>query len=157
MTTSTRIRPITMHDFDEILAFWRGCPGLVVGESDTQEKFELYLRRNPSTNFLAEAGGSIAGTALAGHDGRRGTLRHVAVRPELRRQGLATQLVEKCLEALRAEGIERSYAIVVKDNDDGQAFWEKRGWSFLEGCLLYARGEVKTVAGPEGLIAGGRQ
>ena len=146
MFEDTTFRVIRIEDHESLIAFWRGCPGLIVSDSDAIDKFSLYLRRNPETNFLAEIAGRIAGTALAAHDGRRGILRHVAVHPEHRRRGLATELVNRCLEALRAEGIERSYAIVLSGNGGGIDFWKRRGWEHLDECLLFAGRRVSRLA-----------
>ena len=66
---------------------------------------------------------------LAGHDGRRGTIYHMAVAEAFRRQGVATALVERCLEALRAEGIHKVALVAFKYNEAGNAFWERMGFT----------------------------
>ncbi|MGH8017201.1 MAG: GNAT family N-acetyltransferase [Opitutaceae bacterium] len=59
-----------------------------------------YLRRNPGLSFVAEVDGQIVGYAMAGDDGRRGYLQHVAVDVAYRRRGIAQTLISRCLAAL---------------------------------------------------------
>ncbi|WP_434006924.1 GNAT family N-acetyltransferase [Paenibacillus konkukensis] len=49
---------------------------------------------------VAEIDQIIVGTVLCGHDGRRGTLYHVAVAEEHRRKGIAKEMVERSLSLL---------------------------------------------------------
>ena len=136
------IQVISMNDHAELLEFWKSCPGICVSSSDSAEHFSTYLKRNPLSNFCVRMEGRIVATALAGHDGRRGTLRHVAVSPEHQKNGLARLLVARCQEQLQAEGIERTYAIVLRDNEDGLEFWSHIGFEDLEECKLFAGGTV---------------
>ncbi len=121
-------RTITISDHAQLIEFWRGLEGVSVGFSDERGPFNRYLQRNPRSNFLVEKGGRIIATALAAHDGRRGMLRHVAVAIEYRGQGIARDLVEKCVSALAADGIQKSYIIVFSRNESGQKFWQNLGW-----------------------------
>jgi ribosomal protein S18 acetylase RimI-like enzyme len=65
---------------------------------------------------------------MAGHDGRRGYRQHLIVAPEHRGTGLATRLVNACLDKLEAEGIRKSHIDVLTTNAAVIAFWEKIGW-----------------------------
>jgi ribosomal protein S18 acetylase RimI-like enzyme len=76
---------------------------------------------------------------MCGHDGRRGFLYHLAVLPEYRRHGLGTQLVERCLAALAAQGILKCNGLVYVDNDDGQEFWRRGGWFHRSDLILFQR------------------
>ena len=102
---------------------------------DSREGIERYLKRNPTTCFLAETkdgtGDSpeVVGVILTGHDGRRGIIHHLCVHPAYRREGIARQLVQKAEEALRKEGISKIFGLVFKDNDAANAFWETQGYS----------------------------
>ena len=75
---------------------------------DSREGIERYLRRNPTTCFVActnDDSKELVGVILAGHDGRRGIVHHLCVHPDHRRQGIAHALVQKAEDALRNEGI----------------------------------------------------
>ena len=77
---------------------------------------------------MAEEAGRIVGVIIAGHDGRRGFIYHTAVRPECRKQGIATQLVEHAMDALEKEGIHKAALVVFERNALGNAFWESIGF-----------------------------
>ena len=49
----------------------------------------------------------VVGVILTGHDGRRALIHHMCVHPSFRREGIASQLVQKAEEALRKEGINK--------------------------------------------------
>jgi ribosomal protein S18 acetylase RimI-like enzyme len=97
-------------------------------EADSPEALSRYLKRNPGCSFVVlNAQSELVGVSLAGHDGRRGYLHHVAVSPTVRKQGLGRKLVECCLAALKREGLEKVNFTVKVDNADGLAFWKRMG------------------------------
>ena len=53
----------------------------------------------------------------------------MCVHPDFRRQGIAGRLVEKAEQALKAEGINKIFGLVFKDNDTANAFWERQGYT----------------------------
>lgn len=115
-------------DIPAALALWQGTPGIGLRDADNPQSLARYLRRNPGCSFVAlTATGELAGVSLAGHDGRRGYLHHVAVPPALRKQGVGRRLVEHCLAALKAEGIDKVNFWVRAGNADGMAFWNRVG------------------------------
>ena len=123
------IRPMTIADYDGVYDLWISTPGMGLNTTDdSREGLARYLRRNPTTCFVAEEAGRIVGVILAGHDGRRGFIYHTAVRPEYRKQGIATQLVEQAMAALEQEGIHKAALVVFERNALGNAFWERIGF-----------------------------
>jgi ribosomal protein S18 acetylase RimI-like enzyme len=99
---------------------------------------EKYLRRNPGLSFVAEVEGAIVGSLMAGHDGRRGYILHLAVATRLRRRGIAGHLLELCLQALKREGIDKSHVHVLRSNHLGNDFWSRRGWINRAEIALYS-------------------
>lgn len=123
------IRPMTIADYDGVYDLWISTPGMGLNTTDdSREGIAQYLRRNPTTCFVAEEAGRIIGVIIAGHDGRRGFIYHTAVRPECRKQGIATQLVEHAMDALEKEGIHKAALVVFERNVLGNAFWESIGF-----------------------------
>ena len=123
------IRPMTIADYDGVYDLWISTPGMGLNTTDdSREGIARYLRRNPTTSFVAEEAGRIVGVIIAGHDGRRGFIYHTAVRPECRKQGIATQLVEHAMDALEKEGIHKAALVVFERNALGNAFWERIGF-----------------------------
>lgn len=132
------IRPVTIRDYDSIFALWNSTEQsrrALNPVDDSRDGIERYLKRNPSTCFLAaEEDGTgkeqkTVGVILAGHDGRRAIIHHMCVHPDCRRQGIARMLVRKAEEALRKEGITKVFGLVFKDNAAANAFWEEQGYT----------------------------
>ena len=130
------IRVMTIADYDGICEVWENHRGTNPVD-DSYDGFAKYLRRNPTTSFVAEDNGKIVGTILAGHDGRRGLFHHVSVFPEYQKQGIGKMLVDHAMDALEKEGITKVLLVVFKDNDNGNAFWEHLGFTVRED--LYYR------------------
>ncbi len=129
---SYTIRRITMDDYDELLALWNSTEQsrrALNPVDDSREGIERYLKRNPSTCFAALRDGRIIGVILTGHDGRRGIIHHMCVHPAFRRMGVAARLVSLAEDALKKEGIQKVFGLVFADNEAGNLFWEKQGYS----------------------------
>ena len=121
---------MTAADYDRVYALWMSCRNMGFNNlDDSREGIGRFLARNPNISLVAESDDALAGVILAGHDGRRGTIYHMAVAEAFRRQGVATALVERCLEALRAEGIHKVALVAFKYNEAGNAFWERMGFT----------------------------
>jgi putative acetyltransferase len=125
----TVLRPFRAVDYDAVFKLWRRCPGVGLGGSDTRSAITAYLRRNPGFSFVVQKNGEVIGAVLAGHDGRRGYLHHLAVAQPYRRAGLGRQLVESCLAKLHKAGIQKCNIFVFADNAEGMKFWARAGWA----------------------------
>lgn len=123
-----KIRPFEIQDYDAVLSLWRQCDGIGLSDADAPERIQTYLHRNPVMSFVALLGGRVVGAVLAGHDGRRGYIHHLAVHPDARRQGVGRKLVDHCLCALAADGIEKCHLFIFNHNGQGLAFWDRLGW-----------------------------
>ena len=126
-------RTMTAADLPAAAALWAQAEGVELAEGDRPEQLAAYLKRNPGMSFVAERVGAagLAGAVLAGHDGRRGLLYHLAVAPDQRRRGIGRALVERAVAALRADGVERVLILVERGNDAGRDFWQRQGWETL--------------------------
>ena len=132
MTTiqAMTIQAMTIADYEEALALWQATEGLGLSAADSREAIARYLARNPGLSFVARSeAGELVGAVLCGHDGRRGYLHHLAVRPDCRGQGLGRELCARCLAALRAEGIDKCHLFVRRANVAGQSFYQRSGWT----------------------------
>ena len=126
----TIIRVMDIEDYDRVYALWMSCKNMGFNNlDDSRQGIEKYLKRNPSTCFIAEQDDAIVGVVLAGHDGRRGFIHHMAVAEHCRRQGIATDLLDQALAALKKEGINKTALLVFNRNEAGNAFWERQGFT----------------------------
>jgi putative acetyltransferase len=120
---------MNITDYEETYALWLNTEGVGLNEADTREAIALFLKRNPGMSFVArDAAGKLIGAVLGGHDGRRGYLHHLAVLKAQRGQGVGKQLVESCLAAFKADGINRCNIFVYSHNEEGQSFWKHFDW-----------------------------
>ena len=129
--TEAILRSMTPQDYPALFALWNSVPGFTKGLrslDDSEAGIQKFLKRNPTTCFVAEIGGEVIGGILAGHDGRRGYIYHAVVLPEHQGKGIGKQLANAACDALRAEGINRVGMLVFSDNQRGNAFWESQGW-----------------------------
>ena len=139
------IRNMGGQDYEQVYDLWLSCAGMGLNDlDDSGEGIERFLRRNPGTCFVAETEEGIVGVILAGNDGRRGYIYHTAVRPACRRQGIATKLVERAMDALEALGINKVALVVFSKNADGNAFWEKNGFA-ARADLTYRNKAIREL------------
>src|SRR5689334_17281496 len=117
------IRAMTEADVPATIDLWRSSDGVGLSEGDTVDGVSRFLLRNPGTSWVVVVGEHVRGAVLAGHDGRRGFLYHLAVHREFRSRGWGTALVENCLGSLRDAGVLKCHVMVYRDNAQGRAFW----------------------------------
>jgi len=129
-----------MEDADEARALWIGIPELGMNPSlDTPERLRIYLERNPGFSTVARMEGRIIGAVMCGHDGRRGSIYFTGVREEFRRQGIATRMVKRTLDALREAGLTTAFLFTFEKNKQAQAFWQGAGWEFCPWVQYHYR------------------
>jgi len=130
---------MTLQDHRQLLQLFRETPGIALREADSQEAIARFLARNPDLSFVIEDDrAQIVGAVMCGHDGRRGYLHHLVVRPEYRRCGLGTKLYQRCIDKLATMGIEKSHLFVFRDNDDANLFWSSKGWQRRDDIYVYS-------------------
>lgn len=140
------LRAMTASDYDAVYALWMSCRNMGFNNlDDSREGVERFLSRNPGISFVALEGSEIIGAALAGHDGRRGYIYHLCVAESFRRRGIATALLDRCLEALEAEGIRKVALLVFKYNDAGNAFWARQGFTLREDVAYRNRALTELI------------
>ena len=139
-------RIMTIDDYDKVYALWMSCRNMGFNNlDDSREGIGKYLKRNPSTCFVAVKEQSVVGVILSGHDGRRGFIHHLAVSEEFRRQQIATNLVKHALSALQSEGINKVALLVFNYNEAGNAFWENQGFTARSDVTYRNRALVEIV------------
>jgi N-acetylglutamate synthase len=123
------ILPLEPHDYEEVMALWQATEGLTIRDVDSREAVLAYILRNPGLSFVARDEGVVVGAVLAGTDGRRGYLQHLAVARPHRGQGLGRALAERVIEALSGVGVAKCHLMVRRENEPAKAFWEHLGWT----------------------------
>ncbi len=133
------IREMQADDYEAVYALWSKTPGMGLSDADSYANIVRFLQKNKGLCFVCLDQGQIIGTALCGHDGRRGYLYHVTVAETYRSRGIGTALVESCLRRLKAEGIDKCHLFVFADNEPGMSFWRTLGWEKRDDVVVYSR------------------
>lgn len=129
---------MTIADYDEIYAMWQITTKRALSKADDKIQIERYLKRNPDMSQVAVIDGKIVGTVLAGHDGRRGFIHHMAVMPDYRRQHIGHRLAEKAIEKIEAEGIDKTHIFCYQNNETGQGFWSDFGFKKRDDVFVFS-------------------
>ncbi|MBI3465997.1 MAG: GNAT family N-acetyltransferase [Planctomycetes bacterium] len=145
---SISIRPMSLEDYDEVLALWQAAEGVGLNEADERGPIAAYLRRNAGLSLVACNDRQIVGAVLCGHDGRRGYLHHLAIAPAFRRRGIGRKLVEQCLAGLGSQGILRCHIFLYVDNHGGSGFWRTLGWIERTELKILTKGIGETSLVP---------
>ncbi|NNL67755.1 MAG: GNAT family acetyltransferase [Myxococcales bacterium] len=82
----------------------------------------------PELFLVAEIGGDVVGTTLAGDDGHRGWLHLVAVSPDHRGADVGRALVEEATRRLRERGVPKVNLQIRADNAGVVAFYQSLGF-----------------------------
>jgi ribosomal protein S18 acetylase RimI-like enzyme len=131
------IRELRPSDGRELRALWQAS-GIRDRPGDDDASLGTFVARNPGLCLVGTEDDRIVASALAGFDGRRGWLYHVATHPDIRRRGVATRLVHAIEERLRALGCRKLNLIVWEGQDDAMRFWEAIGYE-RERTVEYAK------------------
>lgn len=135
---TVQIKDMSIDHYDEIFAMWQITSKRALSKADSREEIERYLNRNKGLSQIAVIDGKIVGTVLAGHDGRRGFIHHMAVMPEYRRKGIAKSMAERAVEKLAKEGITKTHIFTYCDNSAGQSFWGNMGFEKRNDIFVYS-------------------
>ncbi|MFJ6744103.1 GNAT family N-acetyltransferase [Streptomyces sp. NPDC091279] len=122
-----RIRAAGPADLDTVLAFWKAAAeGTSI--SDDRAGVERLVERDPGALILAEQGGELVGTVIAGFDGWRCHLYRLAVAPERRRRGIGSALLAAAEVRFTGLGGRRADAMVLTRNDTAHHAWGAAGY-----------------------------
>jgi ribosomal protein S18 acetylase RimI-like enzyme len=124
------VRELRAEDLPAAIALWQTTEGVGLCAEETPGMLAGFLARNPEISSAAlDRSGELIGAVMGGHDGRRGYIYHLAVKPEHRRRGMARALIDRTLQRLAAAGLARVTIMVFTNNDAGRAFWHHAGWN----------------------------
>jgi ribosomal protein S18 acetylase RimI-like enzyme len=128
-------------DYDEAMALWQATEGLTLREVDSREAVLAYLAQNRGLSFVARDARNLVGAVLAGTDGRRGYLQHLAVAYPYRGNGLGRSLAQRVVDALAARGVHKCHLMVRCENEPAKAFWQHLGWTLRDDIVLMSHAD----------------
>lgn len=131
------LRAADSGDVALVLDFWR--ESALPTSTDSADALRALLDRDPGALILADDGGAVVGSVIAGWDGWRGAIYRLAVDPAYRRQGLGRRLLRAAEARLTALGARRMHAVVVGSDARAVAFWDASDWEHQDGQLRFAK------------------
>jgi ribosomal protein S18 acetylase RimI-like enzyme len=97
------------------------------------------LKVQPELLLVAVLDEELVGAVMAGYDGVRGWIHHLAVAPESRRRGIATRLVRAAVSGLHELGCPKVNLQIRAANADVVAFYQSLGFAIEERVSMGRR------------------
>ena len=126
------VRSYQDSDHDLVVALWTA---VFPNDPPWNEPSELIRRKRsiqPDLFWVADEGGQIIGTVLAGYDGVRGWIYHLAVDPAKRRKGTARLLMQTAEDSLEALGCPKINLQIRANNIVVVDFYKAMGYGVEE-------------------------
>lgn len=134
---STAVRTFVWDDLPSVVDLWRRAgPGIHLGPSDSPGELRRKWQHDPTLFVVAESEVGIVGAVMAGYDGRRGIVYHLAVDPARRHTGLGRRLMDEIEARLAGLGCRKSYLLVTPDNPAAVGFYRRHGWQVMDMVLM---------------------
>ncbi len=129
MPASGAVRPFDERDRSGVVGIWAVTFADDPPWNEPNAVIDTKLRVQPELFLVYELDGSVVGTVVAGFDGFRGWIHHVAVHPEHQGAGIAWQLIEAAESGLRDLGCRKVNLQVRIENTEARNKYLKMGFS----------------------------
>lgn len=125
------IRAFARGDADAVVALWQEA-GLTRPWNDPYLDIERKLAVQPELFLVADDGGRVIGSVMAGYDGHRGWLYYLASAADRRGQGIGRALVAEAERLLTEMGCPKVQLMIRPDNDGVFGFYDSLGYERFE-------------------------
>lgn len=132
------IEPLSPSDFDAAVALWREV-GLTRPWNDPIDDLRRAVTGPGSTVLAGHDQDELVATAMVGHDGHRGWVYYVAVRPERRGRGHGRAIMRACETWLSARDVPKIDLMVRTENHDVIAFYTALGYGHDDVVVMSKR------------------
>lgn len=123
------IGPYADEDREAVVDLWRDVFAGDPPWNDPMDVIDRKLEVQPELFLVGKVGGRLVATIVAGYDGTRGWVHHLAVSPDMRRRGHAGRLMDAVEVRLTAVGCPKLNLQVRGSNAAVIGFYEQRGYS----------------------------
>jgi ribosomal protein S18 acetylase RimI-like enzyme len=133
------IRPYRAADEAGVVALWTACFPDDRPWNQPREVLRRKVALQPDMLLVGTLGTRLVATVLAGYDGHRGWIYHLAVAPDCRRRGLGARMMDAAEARLRALGCPKINLQVYSSNRAVVAFYEHAGFAVEERISMGKR------------------
>ncbi len=110
--------------------------GLTRPWNDPLSDFRRAMVGPTSTVLGMKHEGDLVGTVMVGHDGHRGWVYYLAVKPSLRHKSIASSLMSAAEQWLRDLGVVKVQLMVRDENQQALGFFDKIGYEVNDVRVL---------------------
>lgn len=137
--TGMDIACLSPSDFDSAVVLWRDV-GLTRPWNDPMDDLRRAVA-GPSSTVLAghDDAGALVATAMVGHDGHRGWVYYVAVRPDQRGRGHGRAIMRACETWLSERDVPKLDLMIRTDNHEMIAFYAALGYGHDDVVVMSKR------------------
>jgi len=132
------IESLSPSQFDAAITLWHDA-GLTRPWNDPLDDLRRAMAGPASTVLAGTDNGQLLATAMVGHDGHRGWVYYVAVRPDRRGHGHGRAIMRACETWLTARDIPKIDLMVRTENDSVLAFYHAIGYGRDEVFVMSKR------------------
>jgi ribosomal protein S18 acetylase RimI-like enzyme len=133
------IRPYESTDQAQVIALWSDIFKDGPPWNEPAAMIRRKLTVQPELFLVAAINDQVVGTVMAGFDGVRGWIHHLAVQGSFRRQGIASSLMRAAEEGLENAGCPKVNLQVRATNSEVIAFYRSLGYELEERASLGKR------------------
>jgi len=133
-----QIGPLAPGHLDAAVALWREV-GLTRPWNDPAEDLRRAIAGPSSTVLAGTDGDTLTATAMVGHDGHRGWVYYLAVRPDRQRRGHGRSMMRACETWLSARDVPKIDLMVRTENDEVMAFYAALGYGHDDVVVMSKR------------------
>ena len=139
MGAPIEIRPYESKDHAQVVALWSKVFKDDPPWNEPASMIRRKLTVQPELFLVAAVDDQVVGTVMAGFDGVRGWIHHLAVRGSHRRQGIASSLMRAAEKGLEIAGCPKVNLQVRATNSQVIAFYRSLGYELEERASLGKR------------------
>lgn len=132
------VRRAGRSDVHAIALLWRRA-GLPESSRGFRNEIARLRRRDPELLLVARRDGRLVGAIAGSYDGRTAMVSRLAVDEGVRRQGIASALVDELCRQLVDLGATTAEFIVVDDTPAAEEFWSGVGFSRGRAARYFVR------------------
>jgi ribosomal protein S18 acetylase RimI-like enzyme len=129
------VRELTAVDREPATGLWTET-GLIRPWNDPDADFDRAVDGSTSSILGAFDHDGLAATVMVGHDGHRGWVYYLAVRPTRRREGLGRRMMNEAERWLRDRGAVKLNLMIRHSNVEAVGFYQHLGYADANVTVL---------------------